>query len=131
ATCRRSRSFLDARDEAILRVLIDTGARLSEVGGLTLDDVSLDAMVLSVRGKRSRGRERPRLVPFGAKTAKALDRYVTSFRTRHYAAGKTDALWLGRDGEMTPNGVAQAVKSRGVAAGLPWLHAHALRHRFN
>ena len=32
---------------------------------------------------------------------------------------------------MTPNGIAQAVKSRGVAAGLPWLHAHALRHRFN
>jgi hypothetical protein len=66
------------------------------VGGLTLDNVSLDAMVLSVRGK----------------TAKALDRYITSFRPRHYAAHKTDALWLGRDGAMTPDGIAQAVKNR-------------------
>jgi integrase/recombinase XerC len=131
ATCKRSRSFLDARDEALLRVLIDTGCRLSEVTGLTLGAVDLDDQLVHVAGKRTRGRERPRTVPFGPKTAASLDRYINRFRAAHFLAGTTDALWLGHSGALTPNGVAQAVKERGRAAGLPWLHAHQMRHRFN
>ena len=37
ATCEKGRSFEDRRDPALLRVFIDTGARLSEVAGLRFD----------------------------------------------------------------------------------------------
>ena len=70
------RSFDDLRDTALLRVLIDTGARASEIMGLKLDaedpDIDLDEGIIPVMGK---GR-RPRFVGLGAKSVKALDRYV-------------------------------------------------------
>jgi len=75
ATC--DGSLEGRRDEAILRVFIDTGARLAEVTDLRLDsedegDVDLDGGVLRVTGK---GR-RQRLLAIGAKTTKAVDRCV-------------------------------------------------------
>ncbi len=61
------RDFLSVRDTAIIRVLFDTGARLSEVALLLVDDVDLDLDVINVLGK---GR-RSRAIPFGAKTGQA------------------------------------------------------------
>jgi site-specific recombinase XerD len=120
ATCRGD-DIEARRDVAILRLFIDTGARLNEVASLTLDDVDLSAGVVRVIGKGSR----PRLVPIGAKTARALDRYLR-MRLRHPAAG-LDALWLGHKGALTDSGVFQMVQRRGQQAGLA-LHPHLLRH---
>src|SRR5439155_21960975 len=65
------KAFDDLRDTAILRVLIDTGARASEVMGLTLDPadpgVDLDEGTLRVVGK---GR-RTRLIGLGPKRSRA------------------------------------------------------------
>ena len=60
ATCS-GRTFEDRRDTAILFVLIDTGARLSEVADLRLDeDLALEFDELHVIGKGWRGRTLPR-----------------------------------------------------------------------
>jgi site-specific recombinase XerD len=56
--------FLGRRDEVVLRLLLDTGVRVSELCGLELTDVDLDRELAYVTGKGSR----PRVVPFGAKT---------------------------------------------------------------
>jgi len=61
--------FLGHRDEVVLRLLLDTGVRVSELCGLELTDVDELAYVT---GKGYR----PRVVPFGAKTAQAVDRYL-------------------------------------------------------
>ena len=53
-------------------LLVDTGIRLAEIAGLTVEDIDWDHETLIVLGK---GR-RPRTVAFGRKVAKALDRYV-------------------------------------------------------
>ena len=51
------RSFEDRRDTVILFVLVDTGARLSEVADLRLDeDLDLEFDELHVPGKGRRGR---------------------------------------------------------------------------
>jgi site-specific recombinase XerD len=60
------------RDTAILRVFIDTGARLSEVANLSMENVDLDDQTLTVVGKG----ERIRVLPIGARTVKAIDRYL-------------------------------------------------------
>jgi site-specific recombinase XerD len=120
------KSFIDRRDEAILRLFADTGLRLSELAHLTVTDVDLDEQVAVVMGK---GR-RPRAVPFGAKTTAALDRYLR-LRGRHkLAAGP--ALWLGPNNRpaMTANGIGQMVRRRGAEAGISELHPHMLRHTF-
>jgi site-specific recombinase XerD len=123
------KAFDDLRDLALVRVLIDTGARASEVMGLTLNpddpDVDLDDGILRVIGK---GR-RPRLIGLGAKTIKALDKYERA-RTRH-AAAALPAYWLGRKGAMTDSGLRQMLERRGKIAGLDGIHPHMFRHSFS
>jgi site-specific recombinase XerD len=119
------RDFVSRRDAAIIRLFADTGMRLSELAGLTLDDLDLDSGTAAVLGK---GR-RPRACPFGAKTAQALDRYVR-VRTVERGANSPNALWLSEKGRrpMHAGGIAQMLKRRGLAAGIAGLHPHQLRH---
>ena len=130
ATCEKGNNFVDRRDAALLRVFIDTGARLAEVTGLTLSDVDLDQGLLQVIGK---GR-RPRILSIGRRTARAMDRYMR-LRAQHREA-HSDALWLGRGGgqrnsaSMTTSGIRQVVWRRAQQAGLGQVHPHQLRHTF-
>ena len=73
--------FLGRRDEVVLRLLLDTGVRVSELCGLELTDVDLDRELAYVTGKGSR----PRVVPFSAKTAQAVDRYLRVRALHPYA----------------------------------------------
>src|SRR6266540_3879848 len=110
---------------ADVRLFIDTGVRVSEAAGIMLpDDLDLDDQVVIVLGK---GR-RQRAVPFGRKTALALDRYLR-LRASHTFAHLPN-LWIGRAGAMTPSGLFQVVADRGSSVGLPGLHPHQFRHSF-
>jgi len=119
------RDFTDRRDTAIIRLFIDTGVRVSEAAGIMLpDDLDLDDQVVIVLGK---GR-RQRAVPFGRKTALAIDRYLR-LRASHTFAHLPN-LWVGARGAMTSSGLFQVVADRGAAVGLPGLHPHQFRHSF-
>jgi site-specific recombinase XerD len=124
-TAAKGTDFEHRRDTAILRVLIETGVRLGEISGLTVDGVDFEQDVLRVMGKGRRGRA----APFGAKTADALRRYLRA-RAKHQKAATTDALWLGRQGAMTPSGLAQMLERRGLEAGVADVHPHRFRHSF-
>jgi site-specific recombinase XerD len=123
ASCE-GRRLVDRRDMALFRLLIDTGGRLSEISHLQVDDVNLEAQFCRVTGK---GRKE-RFLPFGVKTADALDRYLRM--RRHDPRAADPGLWLGEKGKggLTSNGVYQVVKRRGRALGLPDLHPHTFRH---
>lgn len=123
--------FEERRDAAIIRVFIDTGARLAEITNLRWNpddeennDVGLDEGVLRVLGK---GR-RARLLPIGPKAVKALDRYLRK-RDLHPRASLA-WLWLGRRGQFGATGVQQMLKRRARQAGLGDIHPHQLRHSF-
>lgn len=120
------RDFDSRRDHAIIRVLADTGIRLGELAGITLDDLDLDVHdVIHVIGKGSRGRA----VPVGDKTALSLDRYLRE-RAKHRKA-KLPALWLGARGQgMTESGIAQMLRRRGAQARVADVRPHRFRHRF-
>lgn len=131
ATCDRGNTFEDRRDAALIRVFIDTGARLSEITNLrwnpqddTCNDVDQDRGILRVIGK---GR-RERVLAIGRKTVRALDRYVRARAQRHNA--HLPYLWLGTKGQMTGSGVRQILKRRGRTIGLGDIHPHMLRHSF-
>lgn len=56
-------------DTALLRMMIDTGARVSEIANLTMEDVDLDAGTITVVGKGRRVRALPSVPsPFGRST---------------------------------------------------------------
>jgi site-specific recombinase XerD len=123
--CERDKTFAGRRDEAVLRVFMDTGARRGEVLGLSLDDVDLDQGLLTVTGKGSR----KRVIPIGLATVRALDRYL---RARGRSTGATrPELWLGRKGPLRESGLAELVRDRGREAGIPGrLHPHLFRHAY-
>lgn len=132
AVVEKDPSFAGRRDTAIIRVFIDTGARLAEIAGLRwmpddpeTNDVDLEQLLLRVMGK---GR-RERAVVMGRKTVRALDRYLR-VRARH-AHAESPWLWLGLKGGFTKSGIAQMIHDRGRAAGLgDHVHPHQLRHSY-
>lgn len=124
-TCK-GKEFIQLRDEAIIRLYYNTGARLSEVGNLRVDDIDLNIDSVHYWGK---GRKERR-VRFGPKTARAISRYLRA-RDKHVAASLPD-LWLAKRGRraLAPNGIKMMLKRRGRAAGLDGIHAHRWRHNF-
>jgi site-specific recombinase XerD len=122
-TCE-GRKFEDRRDLAIMRLFLDTGMRRSELAYLSLSDVDLDSNLASVVGKF----KRPRVVPFGRKSAQAIDRYLR-VRAKHRLAD-SNALWIGRQGPMADSAVDLMIRRRARQAGLDQVHAHLFRHGF-
>ena len=116
--------FNDRRDAALVRLLLDSGARRSEIAGLTVDSIDLREKTATVLGK---GR-RPRIITFGPRTAQALDRYLRERRTHRDAA--RPELWLGHNGPVRSDGIGDILERRSEAAGLPRIGAHAFRHLF-
>ena len=113
ATCR-SRTFEDRRDEAIIRLLADTGIRRGELLGMECGDVDLDVGVVTVLGKGRRRRQ----VPLGARTARAMDRY-NNLRAQRVSGGAAERFWLtGRGCPLQESGLATMLNRRGVRAGL-------------
>jgi site-specific recombinase XerD len=118
----------DRRDTALLRVFLDTGCRLSEVTNLKLSEIDLGRQVITVRGKGNR----VRLVTFGEKTYKAVDRYLRQLeRERPERTADLDGwLWIGRQGRMSTSGITDVLHRMCDDAGVGRLHWHQLRHTF-
>jgi integrase len=120
-------SLADRRDAAILRVLMDTGIRISGLAGLRYSsdpeqsDVLLKLKVLRIRLKGGDVIH----VPIGRNAARDLDRYIRA-RARHPDAD-CEWLWLGRKGQLKKSGIQQMLERRGEQAGVPNVHAHRFR----
>lgn len=113
------------RDEAIIRLLLDTGMRVSELCGVTVDALDLDAEMVIVRGK---GRK-VRPTYFSSKTTRALDRWLRARKLHSHA--DSDALFIAQRGPMTPDGIRVVVANRGRQAGIKdRVHPHRFRHSF-
>jgi site-specific recombinase XerD len=112
------------RDEAMVRLMLETGMRAGEVVALQLDDLDLTAGLVTVRrGKGGKGR----VAPFGPEAALALDRYLR-LRRSHRLADRTD-LWLGDRGKgFSYDALHKTLGERAKAAGIEGFHPHRLRH---
>ena len=114
----------DKRDEAIIRLMTETGARAGEILALQVTDVDVAAGTAVIsRGKGGNGRR----VPFGPRTGAAVDRYIRA-RRRHRLAS-TPVLWLGQGGkEFGYYALRDTLRYRAGRAGIGALNPHLLRH---
>jgi site-specific recombinase XerD len=120
----QGKSFIDRRDTAVVRLMLETGARRSEAANLLLSETDARAGTTVIRrGKGGKGR----MVPFSPQTGMAIDRYLRE-RKRHRLAG-TDALWLGGGNQtFSYNGLWRALQRRARIAGIANFHPHRMRH---
>ena len=120
---------LGRRDRAILELFYASGLRLSELVGLDLEDVDLNARIVRVMGKG--GKER--IVPFNTSTQRALRAWYKDRAVLRRSAGRgPDPLFVNaRGGRLTGRSVqrlvARYVRSCSTRFGIS---PHALRHSF-
>ena len=119
---------LGLRDRAMLEVLYACGVRVSELVGLTLEQISLRQGVLRAFGM---GRKE-RLVPLGEVALAWLERYLREARGTLLAGRPCDALFPSQRGEqMTRQTFWHRIKLHARTAGISTsISPHTLRHAF-
>jgi integrase/recombinase XerD len=121
-------SPLGIRDRALLELLYATGARVSEVVQLDVDDISVGEVV-RVRGKG----DKERIVPVGVFAREALDAYLTRVRPELARRGRaTPRLFLGaRGAALSRQSVWLVIQDAAKRADLTaHVSPHTFRHSF-
>jgi len=103
------------RDRAMLELLYAAGLRVSELVGLSLNDIDLEAGVVRAFGKGSK----ERLVPIGEEAVRWARQYLLTVRPAWAKGRTTNALFLSRRGKgLTRQAVWHRIKHYCLAAGI-------------
>ncbi len=117
------------RDRAMMELLYATGLRVSELVGLTLEQVNLEFGALRVVGKG----QKERLIPMGEESMDWLERYLAGARPALLQGhGLVDEVFVTRrGGGMTRQAFWYAIRKHAATAGITSrLSPHTLRHAF-
>lgn len=119
---------LGLRDRAMLEVLYATGLRVSELVGLTLEQISLRQGVLRTIGKGNK----ERLVPLGLEALDWLERFYREGRGVLLGGKASDVVFPSLRGQgMTRQTFWHRIKRHAATAGIDSeLSPHTLRHAF-
>ncbi len=131
----RGQDFVARRDHALIRILVDTGVRVSGLANLRFDPADESATDVFLSQKRLRVRLKggnETYIPVGKRTAEAIDRYLRSRARNPHASSPW--LWLGTVGHNVSHfgdsGIRAMLERRGRQAGIQDCHPHRFRHTF-
>lgn len=119
---------LGGRDKAMLELLYATGLRVTELIGLKMNNINLEAGFIRTMGKGSK----ERIIPMGTKALDALKEYLQDSRPSFLQKGKLSYLFLNRrGGPLTRQGFWKILKQYALKAGITRkVSPHTLRHSF-
>lgn len=134
------------RDKALLELLYATGARISEIVALNVDDVLVGVADVDVHGEQSSGfvssaemvrlfgkGNKQRIVPVGSFARTAIDNYLVRVRPTYSLRGaSTPALFLGaRGARMSRQNAWLIIRAAAERAHLGFeISPHTFRHSF-
>jgi integrase/recombinase XerC len=116
------------RDRAVIELLYGAGLRISELCGLDVHDVDLNACQVRVLGKG----KKERVVPFHEACRATLQRYLDEVRPHLVGDVDVTAFFVGARGQrLSDRVVRQRLFRYGVEVGARGrVHPHKLRHAF-
>ena len=115
-------TVLDVRNRAIVSMFLDCGLRISELAGLTINDIDLEIGLITIR-KGKGGKQRT--VGMGLKALQSLRKYVIYYRNN-----ESDKVFINRCGQpLEVRGIKILVKRLGQKVNIK-VHPHKLRHTF-
>jgi site-specific recombinase XerD len=107
---------------AVVCVLAGTACRVGGLVALTLDDIHFAEHTVVLHEKGDKSRE----VHLPPRAAEALRKYIDEERSCRYGS----AVFIGRRGPLTPNGIYLLLKRVAKQAGVSRFNPHAFRHGF-
>ncbi|QYJ85576.1 site-specific tyrosine recombinase XerD [Shewanella mesophila] len=119
---------IECRDRAMLELLYASGLRVSELVGLTMDQMSLRQGLVRIVGKGSK----ERLVPLGEMAVSEIEQYLASARFDLLKGKSSDVVFPSKRGTMmTRQTFWHRIKLYALRAGIAvHLSPHTLRHAF-
>jgi integrase/recombinase XerD len=119
---------LGLRDRAMLEILYATGLRVSELLGLTMPSINMEAGFVRTLGKGSK----ERMVPMNDQARDSLGLYLSDSRPYLMKKNKTTFLFLNSRGTvLSRQGFWKIIKRYGIMAGIrKEITPHSLRHSF-
>ena len=119
---------LGQRDKAMLELLYATGLRVSELTGLKLSNINIQAGFVRTVGKGSK----ERIIPIGTMAIDALKMYISDGRLRLLKKRNSSRLFVNNRGNpISRQGFWKILKNYGTIAGIhKKISPHKLRHSF-
>jgi integrase/recombinase XerC len=117
--------FMRARDRAILELLYSSGLRVSEVAGLTMEDVNTKEGLIKVKGKG----KKERILPVGSKAVDAMKSYLVE---KMLLKRRNKAVFLNNRGDkLSDRGIRRIVVKYAKQIGISGsIGPHTMRHTF-
>ncbi len=110
------------RDNAMLRLMLDTGIKVSEIIDIKLIDVNLEYTFVTCRG-----RKKDKTIRFGNDTLYILEKYITNGRKEFIKNNDMDQLFLNCFGrKMSRQGFWKIFKEHAFKAGVEGISTRAL-----
>ena len=117
---------ISKRDAAMLEILYASGARVSELCGLDLEDIDYSRQTIRVLGKGNK----ERTIPIGNPAMRALELWLNDGRETLVGAKSERAVFLGARGKRIDQRTVRTMVYHALAAleGVEKMGPHALRH---
>ena len=119
---------VDYRNKAILEVMYATGARISEVINLELNQIDFEECIIRVVGKG----KKERIIPLDDVAIEALDNYINNYRPFLIKNETCNYVFLNKNGEkISRQMIFKILKNLANKVGITKeISPHTLRHSF-
>ena len=113
------------RDRAIMEMMYASGLRVSEAANIQIDDIDIDAGILTCKGKGNKERK----VPIGKSAVEWLKAYLSK-RRKHEHIKLSNLFVSSANQPISRHTIYEVIKEYAEKAGLKNVSPHTLRHSF-